>query len=123
MTAPFNADTPLRIGADGRIASVTYAKHVRDMIEALLFTQQGERVMRPELGSGLLQFPFAPNSPELAAALQLTARAGIERWLGDVVEVQSLTVEADDATLTVLVAYAVRAIGGTRTETFVRALQ
>ena len=44
------------------------------MIEQLLFTEPGERVNRPDFGSGLLQLVFAPNSPELAAALQFTSR-------------------------------------------------
>ncbi|MEK4035908.1 GPW/gp25 family protein [Methylocystis sp. IM3] len=123
MSAPFNADAPLRIGADGRTVGAAYDKHVRDMIEALLFTQQGERVMRPEMGSGLLQYPFAPNSPELAAALQLTARSGLERWLGDVIEVRSLSVEAEDATLVVTLTWALRGTGAFTTEPFVRSLE
>ena len=58
------------------------------MIEQFLFTNPGERVNRPDFGSGLLQMVFAPNSPELAAALQFTVQAGLQRWLGDVIEVR-----------------------------------
>jgi uncharacterized protein len=123
MTAAFNVDVPLRIAGDGRTASARYAKHVRDMIEILLFTQQGERVMRPDLGSGLLQYPFSPNSPELAVALQLTARAGLERWLGDIIEIQSMTVEAVDAALTVTVVWALRGTGQFTTDPFVQSLE
>ena len=64
------------------------------MIEQLLFTNPGERVNRPDFGSGLLQMVFAPNSPELAAALQFTMQAALQRWLGDVIEVQNLEVTA-----------------------------
>ena len=49
--------------------------HVRDLIEQVLFTAPGERVNRPDFGSGLLQLVFAPNSPELAAAAAVP-RAG-----------------------------------------------
>jgi uncharacterized protein len=115
-----NTDFPFRIGSDGRTATADDAKHVRDMIEILLFTQQGERVMRPELGSGLLQFVFAPNSVELAAALQLTVRSGLEQWLGDVIDVRSLDIQAVESTLSVTLTYALRTTGDTRTETFVR---
>ena len=45
-----NVDVPFRIAADGRTARADDAKHVRDMIEILLFTQPGERVMHPEFG-------------------------------------------------------------------------
>ena len=62
------------------------------MIEQLLFTTPGERVNRPDFGGGLLQMVFAPNSPELAAALQFTVQAGLQRWLGDLIEVQPLEV-------------------------------
>ncbi len=47
------------------------------MIEQFLFTNTGERVNRPDFGSGLLQMVFAPNSPELAAAVQFTVQAGL----------------------------------------------
>jgi len=120
MTASFNVDIPLRIGADGRIAGAPYAKHVRNMIKAFLFTNAGERVMRPDFGSGLLQLPFAPNSPELAATLQLSGRAGLERWLGDIIEVRSFETMADEATLTVRLNYALRLTGEVRTDEFVR---
>jgi phage baseplate assembly protein W len=122
MSAPFNAAMPLRIGANGRTAGSGYAIHVRDMIETLLFTQQGERVMRPEMGSGLLQYPFAPNSPELAAALQLTARSGLERWLGDVIEIESLSADAVDATLSVTLVWALRGTGQFATDQFSRSI-
>ena len=56
------------------------------MIEQLLFTNPGERVNRPDFGSGLLQMVFAPNSPELAAALQFTTQAALQRYLGDLID-------------------------------------
>jgi uncharacterized protein len=77
--------------------------HIRDMIEQFLFTNPGERVNRPDFGSGLLQVIFAPNSPELAAALQHTVQAGLQRWLGDLIEVQTLEVTSEDTILRVLV--------------------
>ena len=53
------------------------------MLEQLLFTNPGERVNRPDFGSGLLQLLFAPNSAELAATLQFTTQALIQQYLGD----------------------------------------
>ena len=43
--------------------------HVRDLIEQVLFTMPGERVMRPTFGIGLAQLVFQPNSDELATAV------------------------------------------------------
>ena len=90
------------------------------MLDQLLFTNPGERVNRPEFGSGLLQLIFAPNSPELAAALQFTTQAAIQQWLGDVIDLQDLSVTADEATLYVSIAYAVKRTGEVRRDRFER---
>ncbi|HEX9371200.1 MAG TPA: GPW/gp25 family protein [Roseiflexaceae bacterium] len=105
-----------------RIATADDEDHVRDMIEQLLFTSPGERVNRPDFGGGLLQMIFGPNSPELAAALQFTVQAGLQRWLGDVIELSAVVVTADDSRLTVQVEYSLRRTNEPRSATFVRGL-
>ena len=71
-----NIDFPFHFDGRGRTATAGDDDHICDMIEQLLFTSPGERVNRPDFGSGVLQMVFAPNSPELAAALQFTIQAG-----------------------------------------------
>ncbi len=115
-----NIDFPFRFDQCGRTASTGNDDHVRDMIEELLFTSPGERVNRPDFGSGLLQMMFAPNSPELAATLQFTCQAALQRYLGDVIDLQSLQVTSQDSSLTVVVTYIVKLSRDTRTETFIR---
>jgi len=115
-----NIDYPFHFDDKGRTAATTDNDHIRDMIEQLLFTSPGERVNRPDFGSGLMQMVFAPNSPDLAAALQFTLQAALDRWLGDVIEVRNLAVTSQDAKLIVDLAYAVRKTGETRRETFAR---
>jgi uncharacterized protein len=105
-----DVDFPFHV-AQGATAATDVADHVRDMVEQVLFTSPGERVNRPDFGCGLLDLVFTPNSPELAAALELTARAALQRWLGDIVAVQSLQAEADDSTLHVSVVYTLLATG------------
>jgi phage baseplate assembly protein W len=114
-----NIDFPYRFEARGRTAATGDDDHVRDMIEQLLFTSPGERVNRPDFGSGLLQMIFAPNSPELAAALQFTMQAALQRYLGDLIDLGQLEVTAQDQTLAVIVKYVVRRTQQARTETFV----
>lgn len=114
-----NIDYPFHFNQLGRTAATDNDDHIRDMIEQLLFTNPGERVNRPDFGCGLLQLVFGPNSPELAAALQFTMQAALQRWLGDVIEVRTLEVNSDDATLHVDLAYAVRRSGETRSDTFI----
>jgi phage baseplate assembly protein W len=113
-----NLDFPYHFDNRGRTATTDDNDHIRDMIEQFLFTNSGERVNRPDFGSGLRQLVFAPNSPELAATVQLTIQAGLQRWLGDVILVQKVEVTSDDATLNVLVQYAVNRTSETQTATF-----
>lgn len=115
-----NIDFPFHFDARGRTAPTDDADHIRDMIEQLLFTSPGERVNRPDFGSGLLQMVFAPNSSELAAALQFTSQAALQRFLGDLIDLQQLEVTAADSTLSVTVKYLIRATQQPQLNTFVR---
>ena len=101
-------DFSLHFDYHGLTSSANDDDHIRDMIEQFLFTNAGERVNRPDFGSGLLQLVFAPNSPELAATLQFTIQAGLQRWLGDIVEIQALEVTSEDSKLQVDLRYLVR---------------
>jgi len=114
-----NIDYPFHFDAQGRAAQTSDTDHVRDMIEQLLFTNPGERVNRPDFGSGLLQAIFAPNSPELATAMEYTTRAALQRWLGDVIEVHALQFTAEESTLHVLLKYSIRQTGEQRSDSFV----
>lgn len=117
-----NIKYPLQFDGRGRTAAVGNAEHVRDMIEQLLFTNPGERVNQPDLGSGLLQMVFAPNSPEFAAALQLTVQAALQRFLGDLIGLQQVQVVAQDSAMTVVVQYILNSTQEGFTETFVRSI-
>jgi len=115
-----NIDYPFHFDGRGRTALTPDDDHIRDMIEQFLFTNPGERVNRPDFGSGLLQMIFAPNSPELAAALQHTIQAGLQRWLGDLIEVRKLEVTSQDSTLRVEINYLIRRTGTEQSSTFER---
>jgi Bacteriophage baseplate protein W len=115
-----NIDFPFHFDERGNTATTSYDDHIRDMIEQLIFTNPGERVNRPDFGSGLMQLVFAPNSSELAATLEFALQAALQRWLGDLIEVQELEVTSQDATLRVVVQYVVRRTGEPRTETIQR---
>ncbi len=117
-----NVAFPFHLDSRGRTALIDAADHVRDMIEQFLFTSPGERVNRADFGSGLLQMVFAPNSPEVAAALQFSLQAGLQRWLGDVVEIRDLKVQADDSTLLVTLRYLLRSTRAEVTTSFTRLL-
>ena len=113
---------PMHFDARGRTAGAGLEAHVRDLIEQLIFTNHGERVNRPDFGSGAMQLVFAPNSPELAATVQFTLQAALQMWLGDVIDVGDLTVSADDSRLTIDLAYVIKANGEAQNASFVRNL-
>lgn len=115
-----NIDFPYRIDNRGRTASTTYEDHIRDMVEEVLFTAPGERVNRPTFGCGLLQLVFAPNSTELAAATQYIVQGSLQQWLGDLIQVNSVTIESQDSTLRVNVVYTLRRTQQQQTAQFER---
>jgi hypothetical protein len=115
-----NIDFPFHFDNRGRTAITGDDDHIRDMIEQFLFTNPGERINRPDFGSGLLGMVFEPNSPELAAALQQTIQAGLIRWLGDLIDVTAVKVTSEEEKLHIIVQYAVKRTGEERSETFER---
>ncbi|PHM07176.1 hypothetical protein CK516_28665 [Nostoc sp. 'Peltigera malacea cyanobiont' DB3992] len=114
-----NIDFPFHFDRNYHTANTSDEnKHIRDLIEQLLFTTPGERVNRPDFGSGVLSLIFAPNSPELATAMQITIQASIEQWLGDLIDLQTLEVTSVDSSLYIVVEYFVQSSGETQTATF-----
>jgi Bacteriophage baseplate protein W len=99
---------PLHFDGRGRTAEAGQDRHIRDLSEQVLFTTPGERVNRPTFGSGVLQLVFAPSGDALAAAAQLAVQGALQQWLGDLIQVEAVQVEAEDATLRVTVQYVLR---------------
>lgn len=99
---------PFRVDGRGRVAAASEADHIRQMIEQVLFTTPGERVNRPDFGSGIEQLLFAPNNDELAAATQFLIKGSLEQWLGEVIEVEAVEVDNQEAMLQILVQYRIR---------------
>jgi phage baseplate assembly protein W len=111
-------DFPYHFSGLGRTATTDRDDHIRDLIEQVLFTAQGERVMRPDFGAGLLQLVFEPNSTTLAAATQMLIQSSLQLYLSDLIAVQSVEVTNDDSTLRVSVTYTVLLDRTTHSATF-----
>jgi uncharacterized protein len=99
---------PFRIDSRRRTASSDENRHIRDLIEQVLFTMPGERVNRPDYGCGLMQLIFAPNSSELASATQFLVQGQLLQWLDELILVEAVKVESFDSTLNVTVQYNIR---------------
>ena len=111
-------DHPYHFDSQGRTATTGANDHVRDLIEQVLFTTPGERVMRPDFGSGLLAMVFEPGGPEVAATAQFLVQGSLERELSEAITLEGVSVEAIDAALLVTVAYVVRRTGTAEVATF-----
>jgi uncharacterized protein len=103
-----NVAYPYQVDNRGRTAEADTEEHVRQLIEQVLFTSPGERVNRPTFGCGLMQLIFAPNSGELAAAVQLMTQGALQQWLGELIQVEAVEAASEDSTLRVTVQYVLR---------------
>lgn len=100
-------DYPFSFDGLGRTASAERGDHIRDLIEEVLLTAPGERVMRPDFGSGLLALVFEPNSTALAATTQMLVQGALQQHLSHLIAVQGVEVVNDDGALRVDVRYVV----------------
>ena len=71
---------PIRVAADGRLAWSTGEANVRESLHLVLLTGQGERLRRPDFGTGLERFLFEPNTPATWRAIEERIRKSLERW-------------------------------------------
>ena len=115
-------DYPFKIDQRGRAATTNRNRHIRNLIEQVLFTSPGERVNRPTFGSGVRQLLFAPNSDVLGQTLQVTTQAGLQQWLGSRIELSAVDVTQNDSKIIVTVRYRTTGLEDEVTETFERPL-
>ncbi len=113
-----NVDFPYRFDGRKRTAAAGPDEHLRDLIEQVLFTAPGERVMRPGFGSGLLELVFEPGGGALAATTQHLVQSALQQWLGHLISTESVDVEHVEGTLSVHVAYVVLRTRESATATF-----
>jgi hypothetical protein len=111
---------PYRFDGRGRTAQSRGNDYVKDLIEQVLFTAPGERVNRPDFGSGLNQLVFEPLGDEMAATVQFTVRGALEHWLSEVIRVEDLSVTREDSRLTVTLTYLVLQTGERKIDRFSR---
>jgi phage baseplate assembly protein W len=99
---------PFRIDGDGRTAAESDQEHIRHLIQQVLFTTPGERVNRPDFGSGLMQLVFGAPNDELLAATQFLIQGSLQQWLGDLIQVEAVEVHSQESSLTITVLYILR---------------
>lgn len=98
---------PFRVSRKGGIAQADMADHIQQLVEQLLFTLPGERVNRPDLGSGLMQLVFAPNNHALTTTFEFLIQGVLQAYLGNLIKLSALTVNSEDSIFSVTVQYTV----------------
>jgi hypothetical protein len=98
-------DYPFNFDGSGRTTQTDDSGYIRDLIEQVLLTAPGERVMRPAFGSGVMQLVFAAASPEVAATTQFLIQGALQQWLSDVITVDAVDVQVQDSALLITVQY------------------
>jgi phage baseplate assembly protein W len=64
----------------GAIPMVGGEQIIRQAIDAILDTDPGERVMRPDFGCGLRRYLMEPNTTETRSAMQRDIDDALSRW-------------------------------------------
>jgi phage baseplate assembly protein W len=109
---------PFLIDGRGRTATTDRERHIRQLIEQVLFTNPGERVNRPDFGCGLRRMVFMPNSEPMAATTQVLVKSALQQWLQNEIQVEKVEVATAESTLTVSVTYTNRESGERQIDQF-----
>lgn len=88
-----------------------YDEHVKQLIMQVLMTAPGERINRPEFGCGVKRLVFSPGGEVAATLAQTTIYQSLDKWLGTVINVKEVSVEAVEETLNIRIGYVVIARG------------
>jgi phage baseplate assembly protein W len=71
---------PPRLDESGDVALVAFEEDVRQAVRIILLTDPGERVMRPEFGSGLRALLFEPITEATKALVRHRIEEALIRW-------------------------------------------
>lgn len=100
---------PFSYGSQGGVAVIDDAdRHLRDKVEAVLFTTPGERVNRPDFGVGLNRANFEGLDELTIAAVEFRVQQALVRDLGSEIIVDGVDVDVDPPAGTLLVRLAFR---------------
>ena len=107
---------PMSTDGRGGIALSAAEADIDASIMVILGTAKGERVMRPEFGSSIHDFVFAPNNTTTAGLLSYHVQEALARWEPriDVAAVNVQPDSVDQSRVLIEVQYIVRATNDER---------
>lgn len=101
---------PFQVDGQGHLALNQLEEQVRQSILLILRTAKGERVMRPDFGSGLSELVFAPLSTSTTALAQQAVEEALTRFEPriELVKVEATPDRQESGRLLIEVEYRVR---------------
>src|SRR6188768_2975793 len=103
---PFAIDQGLKTWAEEN----DYRNHVIQLIKQVLLTNPGERINRPTFGCEIRRMVFAPNSEVSASLAQVSIFQALETWLGTIISVDNVKVQAIEERLEIRVVFVIKAL-------------
>jgi len=97
---------PFRKGATSSPEKTEDAELIKQSIIQILLTERGERVFRPDFGSGLLSRVFDNNDAMFESLIQAEVFSAIGKWEPRAI-VQGVEVKREDSTAIVTVSFIV----------------
>jgi len=97
---------PFTFATTGRTRTPAPDARLTELVEMLLYTIPGERVMRPDLGTPVTELLFEGMNDALDAALQVTIHGALTQHLAGIVDVREVEVISEGTTLEVSITYA-----------------
>lgn len=96
---------PFGFANTGRTRTPDPEQRLRELVEMLLYTIPGERVMRPDLGTPVTELLFEGMNDALGAALQVAIHGALVQHLTGLVDVREVEVTTDDSAVVVSIVY------------------
>lgn len=102
---------PPQLEADGSVAEAIHEEDIRQAIRIIIFTNRGERLMRPDFGAGLNEFVFEPINVSTMALIETRVRETLITWEAriDVLGVKVTADKSERNKLLIEMTYRVRA--------------
>jgi phage baseplate assembly protein W len=102
---PMHKSFPFNFNRYGHIEDADASKHIRDMMEQILFTVPGERVNRPDFGCGVQRMVFGTTRPEMMSVKQAEIQSELHRYLGHLISLQEVRVTTQESRIEILIRY------------------
>jgi Bacteriophage baseplate protein W len=103
---------PIVPDALGQLGFNREDENVEQSLRTLLLTSQGERVMRPDFGTRVDRYVFAPGSPQFLRLVENAVKEAVRDWEPrvdlDEVRAEMSDDPETDTTVTVAISYRVR---------------